>query len=77
MNRDGATKQRQKGTILPDSRIEVAEVLSVVPLQNATEIDPRFATAYAWLGRAYGGTGEAGLSAEATRKALAITGSRE
>jgi eukaryotic-like serine/threonine-protein kinase len=44
--------------------------LAAVPLlKRATGIDPRFAAAYAWLGRAYTGIGEAGLSAEATRKA--------
>jgi tetratricopeptide (TPR) repeat protein len=44
--------------------------LAAVPLRKrATELDPNFATAYAWLGRAYGAVGEAGLSAEATRKA--------
>ena len=43
---------------------------AAVPLlKRATEIDPGFAAAYAWLGRAYGGIGEADLSAEATRKA--------
>ncbi|MDQ1473049.1 MAG: eukaryotic-like serine/threonine-protein kinase [Bryobacterales bacterium] len=42
---------------------------AVPSLKRATEIDPRFAAAYAWLGRAYGGIGEADLSAEATRKA--------
>jgi len=38
-------------------------------LKRATEIDPKFATAYAWLGRAYGAIGESDLAREATRRA--------
>jgi len=41
-----------------------------VPLyQRAVEIDPRFAMAYAMLGRVYGDIGESALSAENTSKA--------
>ena len=44
--------------------------LAALPLfKRATEIDPQFATAYAWLGRSYGAVGESGLSVETTRKA--------
>jgi tetratricopeptide (TPR) repeat protein len=44
--------------------------LAAVPwLQRATEIDPKFATAYAWLGRAYGAVGESDLARETTRRA--------
>src|SRR5437773_1056744 len=37
--------------------------------KRATEIDPKFATAYAWLGRVYSAIGELGLSMESTSKA--------
>jgi eukaryotic-like serine/threonine-protein kinase len=44
-----------------------------VPLfKRAVEIDPKFATAYAFLGRAYGDIGETGLSAENTTKAYQL-----
>jgi hypothetical protein len=38
-------------------------------LRRVTEIDPKFATAYAWLGRAHGGLGEYALALESTTKA--------
>src|SRR6185369_13508628 len=37
--------------------------------RRATEIDPQFATAYAWLGRTYTALGEDTLAADATRRA--------
>ncbi len=37
--------------------------------KRATEIDPEFATAYAWLGRMYSAIGEYALAAECSRKA--------
>ncbi len=44
-----------------------------IPLfKRAIEIDPKFATAYAFLGRAYGDVGEFGLSAENTTKAYLL-----
>jgi serine/threonine protein kinase len=44
--------------------------LVAVPfLKRATDIDPEFATAYAWLGRAYSAIGELDLARETTRKA--------
>jgi tetratricopeptide (TPR) repeat protein len=44
--------------------------LAMVPLlKRAIEIDPNFATAYAWLGRAYGAIGESDLPRETTRTA--------
>ena len=50
-----------------------ASLTSAVPLlQHATEIDPNFAMAYAFLGRIYGDSGEAELSAENARKAYEL-----
>jgi tetratricopeptide (TPR) repeat protein len=44
-----------------------------IPLfKRAVEIDPKFATAYAFLGRAYGDIGESALSAENTTKAYQL-----
>src|SRR5215469_4899552 len=44
--------------------------LAMVPLlKRAIEIDPNFATAYAWQGRAYGAIGESDLARETTRTA--------
>jgi tetratricopeptide (TPR) repeat protein len=44
--------------------------LAALPLfKRATEIDPQFAMAYAWLGRMYADINESDLSAENTRKA--------
>src|ERR1017187_3101577 len=44
--------------------------VAAVPLfKRATEIDPQFAMAYAFLGRSYGDIGESELSAESTSKA--------
>jgi eukaryotic-like serine/threonine-protein kinase len=40
--------------------------------KRATEIDPKFALAYAYLGRLYGDLGESDLSAESTRKAYEL-----
>ena len=40
--------------------------------KRATEIDPKFAMAYAYLGRTYGDTGESTLSAESTTKAYQL-----
>ncbi|MEO8519932.1 MAG: protein kinase [Acidobacteriota bacterium] len=37
--------------------------------RRATEIDPNFATAYAWLGRSYGAVGETVLAGESTTTA--------
>jgi tetratricopeptide (TPR) repeat protein len=37
--------------------------------KRATEIDPKFATAFAWLGRSYGAIGESGLARENTAAA--------
>ena len=43
--------------------------LAGVPLlERATGIDPKFATAYAWLGRAYSAIGESELARETTRR---------
>ena len=41
-------------------------------LQHAAEMDPQFAMAYAWLGRAHGDMGEFGLSREETSKAFTL-----
>jgi len=50
--------------------LQSAGHLAGVPLlKRATGIDPKFATAYAWLGRLYSAIGESALSAETTRKA--------
>jgi Flp pilus assembly protein TadD len=44
--------------------------LAAVPLlKRATEIDPKFATAYACLGRAYAAIGESDLARQTTREA--------
>jgi serine/threonine protein kinase/predicted Zn-dependent protease len=40
--------------------------------KRAVEIDPKFATAYAFLGRAYGDMGESALSAENTSRAYQL-----
>jgi eukaryotic-like serine/threonine-protein kinase len=49
---------------------------AAVPLfKRATEIDPKFAMAHAFLGRMYGDIGESGLSAE-SRPSLAVAASR-
>ncbi len=45
---------------------------SVPFFKRAVEIDPRFAAAYAFLGRAYGDVGESALSAENTTKAYQL-----
>jgi tetratricopeptide (TPR) repeat protein len=46
---------------------------AVVPLfKRAVEIDPKFALAYAALGRMYGDIGESGLAAESTSTAYAL-----
>ena len=37
--------------------------------KRATEIDPEFATAYAWLGRTYSAAGDLALAADSSRKA--------
>lgn len=43
---------------------------AALPLfKRATEIDPGFATAYAWLGRTYSAIGESALALESTSKA--------
>jgi tetratricopeptide (TPR) repeat protein len=48
---------------------------AALPLfKRATEIDPKFAMAYAYLGRIYGDMGEPGLSAESTGKAYQLRG---
>jgi DNA-binding winged helix-turn-helix (wHTH) protein/predicted Zn-dependent protease len=48
---------------------------SAVPLlKRATEIDPKFAMAYAFLGRTYGDIGESVLSAESASKAYQLRG---
>ncbi len=41
-------------------------------LKRATELDPGFATAWAWLGRSYTDVGEESLAVEATRKAWTL-----
>ena len=44
--------------------------LAAVPFfRRAIEIDPKFATAYAWLGRMYSAIGETDLAVENTRRA--------
>jgi serine/threonine protein kinase/tetratricopeptide (TPR) repeat protein len=48
------------------------EAASVPLFQRAIEIDPKFAMAYAFLGRVYGDLGESILSAESTRKAYEL-----
>jgi eukaryotic-like serine/threonine-protein kinase len=46
---------------------------AALPLfKRAIEIDPKFAMAYAWLGRMYGDLGEAALSAESTSQAYRL-----
>jgi len=45
---------------------------SVPFFKRAVEIDPKFAAAYAFLGRAYGDMGESALSAENTTKAYQL-----
>ena len=40
--------------------------------RRAIELDPQFALAYAWLGRAYGDLGESVLAADSTRKAYEL-----
>ncbi len=46
-------------------------------LQRAIEIDPRFAMAYAFLGRIYGDMWEPELASASLRKAYRVPGSRE
>jgi len=41
-------------------------------LQRAIQIDPKFAMAYAFLGRIYGDTGQSALAAESVRKAYQL-----
>ena len=48
------------------------EAASVPLFQRAIEIDPKFAMAYAYLGRVYGDLGESVLSAESTRQAYQL-----
>jgi tetratricopeptide (TPR) repeat protein len=48
------------------------EAASVPLFQRAIEIDPKFAMAYAYLGRVYGDLGESILSAQSTRKAYEL-----
>jgi eukaryotic-like serine/threonine-protein kinase len=45
---------------------------SLVLLKRAIELDPNFAMAYAYLGRAYGDNDQPALSAESTRKAYQL-----
>jgi eukaryotic-like serine/threonine-protein kinase len=40
--------------------------------KQATELDPNFAVAYAWLGRVYDDIGETGIAADYTRKAYEL-----
>jgi eukaryotic-like serine/threonine-protein kinase len=39
---------------------------------HAIDLDPKFAVAYAWLGRVYGDIGESGMSADYTRQAYEL-----
>ena len=48
------------------------EAASIPLFQRAVEIDPKFAMAYAFLGRVYGDLGDSILSAESTRKAYEL-----
>jgi eukaryotic-like serine/threonine-protein kinase len=48
------------------------EAPAVPFFRRATEIDPQFATAYAWLGLMYGAMSESALSAENTTKAYEL-----
>ena len=48
------------------------ETGSLVLLKRAIELDPGFAMAYAYLGRAYGDNDQPALSAESTRKAYQL-----
>ena len=48
------------------------EAASIPLFQRAIGIDPRFAMAYAYLGRVFGDLGESVLSAESTRKAYEL-----
>ena len=48
------------------------DVASLPFFQRAISVDPKFAMAYAFLGRAYGDLGEAALSAESTSKAYEL-----
>ena len=50
------------------------ETGSLVLLKRAIELDPGFAMAYAYLGRAYGDNDQPALSAESTRKAYQLRG---
>jgi serine/threonine protein kinase/tetratricopeptide (TPR) repeat protein len=45
---------------------------SIAPLQRAIKLDPNFAMAYAALGTAYNNIGEAGMAAEAGKKAYEL-----
>src|SRR5205814_5076029 len=45
---------------------------SLPHFKRATEIDPKFAMAHAYLGRVYGDSGESALSAESTSKAYQL-----
>ncbi len=49
-----------------------SETAAIPFYQRATEIDPQFAMAYAWLGDMYGQMGESDLSAENIRKAYQL-----
>jgi tetratricopeptide (TPR) repeat protein len=48
------------------------EAAAIPFYQHATEIDPQFAIAYAWLGDLYGQMGESDLSAENIRRAYEL-----
>ncbi len=48
------------------------EPAAVPFFRRATEIDPQFATAYAFLGLMYGAMGESALSADSTSKAYGL-----
>jgi len=50
----------------------MGEAAALPLFRRATEIDPKFAMAYAWLGLMYGTIGESELSAENTRKAYEL-----
>ena len=55
------------------SVLSTAGPAAAIPFfKQATEIDPNFAIAYAWLGRVYGDIGESGIAAEYTRKAYEL-----
>ena len=62
---------------LEGSLLRLVAAAALPLFKRAIEIDPKFAMAYACLGRVYGDIGESDLSAESTTQSLPVAGSRQ